>query len=557
MEPCETVHPVDGAVRPGCERLPDAALQGVDARERPARLRPLPHRVEPLGASYRDGLRVGPHTELERQRRRSLPGLRRGCGALHRVGLQHDDPHDDGHGGDCGRGGDCDDPGERRHGATVAAGDPLRVARGHRFPQRAATPSGRTTRPPSSTRAGVHPAIFVKVMPTYRELLAAARAEIDEISTPEAHALLDRDGGDAPLFVDVRPRDEWDEGHLPGALHLPRNNLESRVEALIPDKSRELVVYCESGTRSAFAAKSLHDLGYTNAVNLSDGFAGWKRNGYDFVTPAALTPAQRARYSRHLLIPEVGEEGQQRLLQSRILLIGAGGLGSPASLYLAAAGVGTIGIIDADVVDDSNLQRQIIHSTERLGEPKVESAKRTIEALNADVTVVPFQERLDSENVERILAHGWDVILDGTDNFPTRYLVNDASVWHGIPVVHGSIYRFEGQVTVFHPGNGPCYRCLYPAPPPPELAPSCAEGGVLGVLPGIVGSLQASEALKLMLGAGESLAGRLLLFDALHTTFDEVAIRRNPECPVCGDHPTITEYIDYVEFCTGAPGVHA
>ena len=299
-------------------------------------------------------------------------------------------------------------------------------------------------------------------MPTYRELLAAARAEIDEISTPEAHALLDRDGGDAPLFVDVRPRDEWDEGHLPGALHLPRNNLESRVEALIPDRSRELVVYCESGTRSAFAAKSLQELGYTNAVNLSDGFAGWKRNGYDFVTPAALTPAQRARYSRHLLIPEVGEEGQQRLLQSRILLIGAGGLGSPASLYLAAAGVGTIGIIDADVVDDSNLQRQIVHSTERLGEPKVESAKRTIEALNPDVTVVPFQERLDSENVERILAHGWDVILDGTDNFPTRYLVNDASVWHGIPVVHGSIYRFEGQVTVFHPGNGPCYRCLYP-----------------------------------------------------------------------------------------------
>src|SRR6185436_5802591 len=237
--------------------------------------------------------------------------------------------------------------------------------------------------------------------------------------------------------------------------------------------------------------------------------------------------------------------------------LGAGGLGSPAALYLAAAGVGTIGIIDDDVVDDSNLQRQIVHSTDRLGEPKVTSAKRTVEALNADVTVIPFEERLTSENVERVLADGWDVILDGTDNFPTRYLVNDASVWHGIPVVHGSIYRFEGQVTVFHPGNGPCYRCLYPTPPPPELAPSCAEGGVLGVLPGIVGSLQASEALKLLLGAGESLAGRLLLFDALHTTFDEVLIRRNPECPVCGDHPTITEYIDYVEFCTGAPGVHA
>ncbi|HEX2303911.1 MAG TPA: molybdopterin-synthase adenylyltransferase MoeB, partial [Gaiella sp.] len=387
-------------------------------------------------------------------------------------------------------------------------------------------------------------------MATYRELLAAARAEIDEISTPEAHALLE--SGERPVFVDVRLREEWDEGHLPGALHLPRNNLESRVEALIPDKTRALVVYCESGARSAFATQALHELGYEHAVNLAGGFADWKRNGYELTTPTSLSAAQRSRYARHLLIPEVGEEGQQRLLESRVLLIGAGGLGSPASLYLAAAGVGTLGVIDPDVVDDSNLQRQIVHSTERLGEPKVDSARRTIEALNPDVTVVPFQERLDSENVERILAHGWDVIVDGTDNFPTRYLVNDASVWHGIPVVHGSIYRFEGQVTVFHPGNGPCYRCLYPSPPPPELAPSCAEGGVLGVLPGIVGSLQASEALKLVLGKGDTLAGRLLLFDALGTTFDEVAIRRNPECPVCGEHPTITEYIDYVEFCQGA-----
>jgi molybdopterin/thiamine biosynthesis adenylyltransferase/rhodanese-related sulfurtransferase len=390
----------------------------------------------------------------------------------------------------------------------------------------------------------------MKVMATYRELLAAARAEIDEISTPEAHALLE--SGERPVFVDVRLREEWDEGHLPGALHLPRNNLESRVEALIPDKTRALVVYCESGARSAFATQALHELGYEHAVNLAGGFADWKRNGYELTTPTSLSAAQRSRYARHLLIPEVGEEGQQRLLESRVLLIGAGGLGSPASLYLAAAGVGTLGVIDPDVVDDSNLQRQIVHSTERLGEPKVDSARRTIEALNPDVTVVPFQERLDSENVEPILAHGWDVIVDGTDNFPTRYLVNDASVWHGIPVVHGSIYRFEGQVTVFHPGNGPCYRCLYPSPPPPELAPSCAEGGVLGVLPGIVGSLQASEALKLVLGKGDTLAGRLLLFDALGTTFDEVAIRRNPECPVCGEHPTITEYIDYVEFCQGA-----
>jgi molybdopterin/thiamine biosynthesis adenylyltransferase/rhodanese-related sulfurtransferase len=385
-------------------------------------------------------------------------------------------------------------------------------------------------------------------MATYRELLSEARAEIDEITTPEAHRMLE--SGSPHVFVDVRPRDEWDEGHLPGALHVPRNNLESRVEALLPDKAQTLVVYCASGTRSAFATKTLRELGYEHAVNLEDGFVGWTRNGYDYTVPAALSPAQRTRYSRHLLIPEVGEEGQQKLLDSRVLLLGAGGLGSPAALYLAAAGVGTIGIIDADVVDDSNLQRQIVHSTDRLGEPKVDSAKRTIEALNPDVKVITFQERLTSENVESVLAHGWDVILDGTDNFPTRYLVNDASVWHDIPVVHGSIYRFEGQVTVFDPANGPCYRCLYPAPPPPELAPSCAEGGVLGVLPGIVGSLQASEALKLALGVGETLTGRLLLFDALHTTFDEVAIRKNPDCPVCGEHPTITEYIDYVEFCS-------
>jgi molybdopterin/thiamine biosynthesis adenylyltransferase/rhodanese-related sulfurtransferase len=391
-------------------------------------------------------------------------------------------------------------------------------------------------------------------MPTYRELLAQVREDIDEISTVEAHERLS--SPTPPLFVDVRPPDEWQEGHIPGALLAPRNNLESRFEALVPDRDREIVVYCSGGTRSAFAAKTLQDLGYANVVNLAAGFSDWKRNGFGFTTPQTLSPAQRARYSRHLLIPEVGEEGQQKLLDARVLLIGAGGLGSPASLYLAAAGVGTLGIVDADVVDDSNLQRQIVHSTERLGEPKVLSAKRTIEALNPDVQVVPFEERLDSENVERILAHGWDVIVDGTDNFPTRYLVNDASVWHGVPVVHGSIYRFEGQVTVFHPGEGPCYRCLYPAPPPPELAPSCAEGGVLGVLPGIIGSLQASEALKLVLGAGDTLTGRLLLFDALHTTFDEVTIRRSAECPVCGDNPTITGYIDYVEFCAGT-GVHA
>ena len=384
-------------------------------------------------------------------------------------------------------------------------------------------------------------------MATYRELLAHVKGEIDEISTVEAHERLE--SSDGSIFVDVREPDEWDEGHIPGAIYTGRGRLEQRIEGLVPDKSRPLVVYCSAGNRSAFSAKVLEELGYLNVVNLAGGFSDWKRNGYEVTIPRALSPEQRSRYSRHLLIPEVGEEGQQRLLDARVLLVGAGGLGSPASLYLAAAGVGTLGIVDADVVDESNLQRQIVHSTERLGEPKVESAKRTIEALNPDVKVVAYQERLTSENVDRILAEGWDVIVDGADNFPTRYLVNDASVWHGIPVVHGSIYRFEGQVTVFAPGLGPCYRCLFPQPPPPELAPSCAEGGVLGVLPGIIGSIQANEALKLILDRGDSLAGRLLLFDALGTTLDEVTVRRNPDCPVCGDHPTITEYVDYVEFC--------
>ena len=384
-------------------------------------------------------------------------------------------------------------------------------------------------------------------MATYRELLARVRTEIDEISTIAAHERLA--SPDGPLFVDVREPDEWEEGHIPGAVYVSRGRLESRIEGLIPDKGRALVVYCSVGARSAFATKVLCEMGYEDVVNLAGGFTDWKRNGFEVTVPRVLTPEQRARYSRHLLIPEVGEDGQQRLLDARVLLVGAGGLGSPASLYLAAAGVGTLGIVDADVVDESNLQRQVVHSTDRLGEPKVESARRTLEALNPDVRVVPFRERLTSENVERILGEGWNVIVDGADNFPTRYLLNDASVWHGIPVVHGSIFRFEGQVTVFAPGVGPCYRCLFPQPPPPELAPSCAEGGVLGVLPGIIGSLQANEALKLVLDRGDSLTGRLLLFDALGTTLDEVTVRRNPECPVCGDHPSITDYIDYVEFC--------
>ena len=385
-------------------------------------------------------------------------------------------------------------------------------------------------------------------MSTYRELLQQTRSEIAEIDATRARERIE---SGEPVVVDVREQDEWDEGHIAGAVHIPRGHLESRIERLAPDTSRPVIVYCSAGNRSAFAAKTLSELGYEEVVSLAGGFTDWKRNGFPVQLQAGLDAPKRARYSRHLLIPEVGEEGQLKLLDSKVLLVGAGGLGSPASLYLGAAGVGRIGIVDADVVDESNLQRQIVHSTDSLGEPKVESAKRAVEALNPDVEVVAYKERLTSENIERILADGWDVIVDGADNFPTRYLVNDASVWHDIPVVHGSIYRFEGQVTVFKPHQGPCYRCLFPTPPPPELAPSCAEGGVLGVLPGVIGSLQASEALKLALGIGEPLIGRLLLFDALAATFDEVKLRRDPDCPVCGEHPTITEYVDYVEFCAG------
>ncbi len=384
-------------------------------------------------------------------------------------------------------------------------------------------------------------------MASYRELLEQVRGRVVEVDGREAQAIEDA------VWIDVREQDEWDEGHIPGAIHIPRGNLESRIEAAVPDRSAPLVIYCAAGSRSLFTADTLGELGFERPVSLAGGYTDWKRNGYPTVLPRTLSPERRARYSRHLLIPEIGEEGQLKLLDARILLIGAGGLGSPASLYLAAAGVGHIGIVDADIVDESNLQRQIAHSLNTLGTPKVDSARRAIEALNPDVEVTTYRERLTSENVDRILDDGWEIIIDGADNFPTRYLVNDASVWRNIPVVHGSIYRFEGQVTVFKPGDGPCYRCLYASPPPPELAPSCAEGGVLGVLPGIVGTLQTNEALKLALGIGEPLIGRLLLFDALASDFQEVRIKRNPDCPVCGEHPTIHEYIDYVEFCTGAP----
>jgi molybdopterin/thiamine biosynthesis adenylyltransferase/rhodanese-related sulfurtransferase len=403
-------------------------------------------------------------------------------------------------------------------------------------------------------------------MPGYRDLLQSVKAEIAEVDAAEARELLS-----SAAVVDVRERDEWDEGHLPGAVHIPRGSLESRIEQAVPDRSREILLYCAVGNRSAFAARTLEELGYENVSSLSGGFTDWKRNGYPTEVSRALSPQGRMRYSRHLLIPEVGEEGQLKLLDSRVLMIGAGGLGSPSALYLAAAGVGTLGIVDDDVVDESNLQRQVLHSTATLGEPKVESGARTLRELNPDVQVLPYKTRLTSETIEEVLADGWDVIVDGADNFPTRYLLNDASVWHGVPVVHGSIFRFEGQLTVFKPrpavafppgagglaggatSNGPCYRCLFPQPPPPELAPSCAEGGVLGVLPGIIGSLQANEALKLLLGIGQPLVGRLLLFDALTVGLTDLEVRRDPNCPVCGDDPTISEYVDYVEFCAGRP----
>src|SRR5256885_671366 len=383
-------------------------------------------------------------------------------------------------------------------------------------------------------------------MPTYRDSFSEIKKRIKEATPQQVVDLLrSRD----VQLADVREKDEWDAGYIPGAVHVPKSYLEQWAEDRIPDKSKKTILYCAGGVRSAMAADTLAKLGYTDVVSMAGGFNRWKDSGMAVVTPESFSPEQAERYSRHLLIPEVGEAGQHKLLRSKVLLIGAGGLGSPAAYYLAAAGVGTLGIVDSDVVDTTNLQRQILHSTDRVGEPKVESAKLTLEALNPDVKVIGYQERLTSANIDRIIAD-YDVVIDGADNFPTRYLLNDASVKHGKPVVHGSIYRFEGQVTVFKPHDGPCYRCLFPEPPPPELAPSCAEGGVLGVLPGIVGSLQTNEAIKLAAGIGDPLVGPLLLLDALATEFNEVKIERRADCPVCGDHPTITEYIDYVEFCS-------
>jgi sulfur-carrier protein adenylyltransferase/sulfurtransferase len=357
---------------------------------------------------------------------------------------------------------------------------------------------------------------------------------------------------EVPLLIDVRTDRERRASYIPGSVHLPMAEVEARLGEVAPDPNRPIITYCATGARSLRILPTLAALGHEDAVSMAGGIVAWQALGYPVESPSALDEEKLARYSRHLLIPEVGVEGQQRLLETSILLIGAGGLGSPAALYLAAAGVGRIGIVDDDRVDASNLQRQVLHSTAELGESKAESARETLQELNPDVDVVTYEERLSSENVDRILAEDWELVVDGADNFPTRYLLNDASVWHELPVVHGSIYRFEGQTTVFKPFEGPCYRCLFPQPPPPELAPSCAEGGVLGVLPGVIGSLQANEALKLALDIGEPLIGRLLLFDALTTSFSEVRVRRDPNCPVCGENPTITEYIDYADFC-GVP----
>ena len=378
--------------------------------------------------------------------------------------------------------------------------------------------------------------------------MAGDRELLREIDVARAHELLSREDG--PVLVDIREPSEWETGWIEGALRIPMSELSRQLEE---HRDQPLVIYCAHGNRSLRVADALAEAGYSDPVSLAGGIVAWERAGLPVETPAGLGDEQRLRYSRHLLIPEIGLAGQQRLLEAKVLLIGAGGLGSPAALYLAAAGIGRLGIVDDDVVDETNLQRQVLHSTAALDRPKVDSAVRRVQELNPDVEVVPYRERLGAENVDRILDEGWEVIVDGADNFPTRYLLNDASVWHGVPVVHGSIFRFEGQATVFSPGNGPCYRCLFPQPPPPELAPSCAEGGVLGVLPGVIGSIQGAEALKLVLGIGEPLVGRLLLYDALAGSFDEVSVRRDSACPVCGDEPTITEYVDYVEFC-GRPG---
>lgn len=376
-------------------------------------------------------------------------------------------------------------------------------------------------------------------MATFRELLSATKAQIREVGTDEGQALV----AAGALLLDVREPDEHTQGAIPGSLHISRGQLESSIENRVPDKNTSLVVMCAGGVRSAFAAKTLTELGYTDVASMDGGFNRWKDEGRDWVVPQSLNPAQRNRYQRHLMLPEVGEAGQLKLLDARVLCLGAGGLGSPAALYLAAAGVGTLGIVDMDIVDESNLQRQILHNMDRVGTRKVDSAKQTLTALNPDVNVVTHDVRLNADNIVDIIS-AYDIIVDGADNFPVRYMLNDASVKLGLPVVHGSIFRFEGQVTVFDPRNGPTYRDMLPQPPPAELAPSCAEAGVLGVLPGIVGSIQALEAIKLVLGYGDTLVGRLLAFDAAEMSFREYKLLPDPANQITWanrDHISVVE----------------
>jgi molybdopterin/thiamine biosynthesis adenylyltransferase/rhodanese-related sulfurtransferase len=390
--------------------------------------------------------------------------------------------------------------------------------------------------------------------PTGAELIRQIRRRVKEVDPAEVSEHL----GNGITLIDVRESEEWDAGHIPGARHVPRAYLESRVEAAAPDKNQRVVLYCASGQRSALAADTLEQLlGYTNVASMTGGITLWKDRGYDVEVPQSLTKEQRERYSRHLLVPEIGLEGQAKLLDAKVLALGAGGLGSPVALYLAAAGVGTLGIVDDDEVDLSNLQRQVIHTTDRIGTPKVDSAEEAIRGINPDVKVVKYKTRLDAANIMEIIE-GYDVIVDGADNFPTRYLLNDASVRLGIPVVSASILGFDGQLSVFKPHDGPCYRCLYPAPPPAELAPSCGANGVLGVLPGTMGLLQATEVVKLITGAGEPLIGRLLLYEALGARFTELKVRRDPECPVCSRDPSeisdaeMGVFPDYEAFCAAA-----
>jgi sulfur-carrier protein adenylyltransferase/sulfurtransferase len=381
---------------------------------------------------------------------------------------------------------------------------------------------------------------------TYKQLMEEARKAIPEVSIDEVKNRVER--GENWTLLDVREREEYREGHLEGAISLPRGFLEMRVEEAVADKSKPIIAYCAGGVRSLIAARTLKEMGYENVVSMSGGYTAWKNAGHKWVADRQFTQEQITRYARHFTLPEVGEKGQAKLLESKVLCIGAGGLGSPVAFYLAAAGVGTIGIIDNDVVDMSNLQRQILHTNDRVGMPKVESAQKTLNALNPDVKVIPINERLSSENVMRIIKD-FDIVINGCDNFPTRYLINDACVMAKKPLVDGSIFQFEGQATVFYPERGPCYRCLFPEPPPPGAAPSCAEAGVLGVLPGLVGCVQALEAMKLILGAGRPLIGRMMHFDTLSSEVRVLKLRRDPNCLVCSDHPKITELIDYEEFC--------